>query len=129
MSVNAARMSACATSLPQQPAPKLRYRNNSPRCGARTHACRVATLGDTRLTSQVAASLAHPNISLSAAAHESHTVGYSVLSPTAVERFQQRSHFVPSAFSTVARKTSPGASVTCETMKMDGSWGSYSFNR
>ena len=63
----------------------------------------------------------HPSMSLSAAEHESHTVGNSASWPTAVEYFQQRSHLTPSARSMIARNSSPGSRTTCDTMNTEGS--------
>src|SRR5262249_16888231 len=58
-------------------------------------------------------------ISFRASEHESQTVGNSASSPTAREYFQQRSHFSPAAFSTVARRISPGSRTTSETMNSE----------
>src|SRR5262245_59172511 len=63
---------------------------------------------------------AHGYISRKAAEQASHTVGYFSSCPTAVEYFQQRSHFVPSARSTLTRKSPPDSSTTCDTMNSAG---------
>src|SRR5205807_1109905 len=68
------------------------------------------------------------NISRSAAAQESQTVGNSASSPTLVEYFQQRSHLMPSAFSTVMRNSSPFAArskTTWDTMNSDDNSDAY----
>src|SRR3954463_7552229 len=56
----------------------------------------------------------HPSISFNASAHESQT------GPGNTEYFQQRSHFAPSARSTVTFNSSPLSSSTCETIKSAG---------